>query len=229
MEKLNNIRFDDWSEKAISNPLMKGSTIEYLFPVKFEKYCKIFHPFCLSPDYEKMKDEYWAYSEEDNLVDLDSYLPKPLKILAQILGHNFDKRYSTEKIVSVFGRRQPKWFLYPAEGTLDSLILPQLTKLLSKYSKSQICYFHYVQYAISTYETTIFKGVVSELPKTVQVGFAGTPNTVWPESKEWYLYTNFDADYTLIGGRKDMINEILSSEEIEALEWDLNDIFYLED
>ncbi len=239
MEKLKNIEFDDWSKKAISNPMMKGNTIEYVFPAKFEKYCKLFHPFALSPDFEKMKGEEWKMDgkraieylegrdfEHSNAID--TYVPKPQSLLAMLYSQKFDKRFTVDTLTGNWGNSQPKWLLCPDEGTLDNSILPELTKLLSKYSDSPNCFFHYVVYAIDTYEETIFKGLIDELPKTVDIGLAGTPNTVWTDSKEWYLYTNYDADYTLIGGTEKLIDEIISSEIVEALEWNKNDIFYPE-
>jgi hypothetical protein len=239
MEKLKNIEFNDWSKKALSNPMMKGHTIEYIFPTKFQKYCKLFHPFALSPDLDNMKGEEWNMGgkraieylegrdfEHSNAID--TYIPKPQSLLAKLFDQKFNKRFSRDLVSSKWGNSQPKWLLCPDEGTLDSSILPELTKLLSKYSESQNCFFHYVVYAIDTYEETIFKGLVNELPKTVDIGLAGTPNTVRPDSKEWYLYTNYDADYSLIGGTNELINEILSSEIIEALEWNESDIFYPE-
>lgn len=239
MEKLKYIEFDEWSQKAISNPLMKGNTIEFIFPIRFERYCKIFHPFFLSPDYDKMRGEEWNMNGERAIEFLegkdfkyshaiDTYIPKPQSLLAKLFDQKFSKWFTTDLVSSKWGNSQPKWLLCPDEGTLHSSILPELTKLLSKYSESQNCFFHYVVYAIDTYEETIFNGLVNEFPKTVDIGLAGTPNTVWTDSKEWYLYTNYDADYSLIGGTNDLIHEILSSEIIEALEWNASDIFYPE-
>lgn len=240
MEKLKNIEFDDWSKKAISNPMMKGNTIEFLFPTQFERYCKIFHPFALSPNYDKMKGEEWNMNGEraieylegrdfEHSIAIDNYEPKPQRLLAQFFNQKFDKHFTTDSVSKKWGNNQPKWLLCPDEGTLDKSILSEITALLGKYSSSDICFFHYVLYAIESYEETIFEGLIDEFPKTIDLGLAGTPNTVWPESKEWYLYTNYDADYSLIGGKKELINEILSSKIIEALEWDANDIFYPEE
>lgn len=238
MEKLKNIEFGEWSKKAISNPLMKGNTIEFIFPVKFEKYCKIFHPFALSLEFDKMKGEWNRDSNsaheflEGKNIELvhamHNYELKPQRLMAQIFNQKFDKRFSIDRIPKVWGNTQPKWLLCPAEGTLDESILPEITCILAKYSISQNCYFHYVDYAINTYEETIFEGLIEELPKTSDIGLAGTPNTVWPKSEDWYLYTNYDADYSLIGGKKELINAFISNEIIEALEWDVDDIFYPE-
>lgn len=172
--------------------------------------------------------EYLEGRDFEHSNAIDNYVPKPQSLLAQFFNQKFDKHFKTDSLSKKWGDNQPKWLLCPDEGTLDKSILPEITALLGKYSSSDICFYHYVLYAIDTYEETIFKGSIDEFPKTIDLGLAGTPNTVWPESKEWYLYTNYDADYSLIGGKGEHINEILSSQIIEALEWDANDIFYPE-
>ena len=215
---------------------MQGHTIDHIFPSEFQKYCKLFNPFFLSPTVNERKRQYWDFegekvfsflNEEDteHTKALKSYLPRPVSLLAELYNVSFDKNFRTDLVSNTWKTNQPKWLLCPEEGTLDEEIIYELTHVLSSYSDKAECYFHYVPYAIETYEDTVFKGEIHELPDTLNLGLAGSPNHVWPVTKEWFLYTSFDADYTLIGGHSVLIDQILSSPTLEALEVTKGDKF----
>lgn len=46
------------------------------------------------------------------------------------------------------------------------------------------------------------------------------PNLIWPESRDWFVATEYDFDSTLIGGCRELIDAILDSPDLEA--WEVN-------
>lgn len=46
------------------------------------------------------------------------------------------------------------------------------------------------------------------------------PNLIWPESRDWFVATEYDFDSTLVGGSRELIDAILGSPDLEAWEVD---------
>lgn len=54
-----------------------------------------------------------------------------------------------------------------------------------------------------------------------------SPNLIWPESRAWFVATEYDFDSTLVGGSRELIKAILDSPELEA--WEVDPEVSLED
>lgn len=236
MKKLTNLHQIDFYEKiSVIDPLW-DRPIEDLFPISFDKYCKIFHQFRLSSDFKSMTEETWNHNsdwvirffdgEEDYEHNhaLETYELKPVQLLAKLYNETFDKFFNTDKVSRHWKKNQPKWFLCPDSGTLDEKSCARLINVLMPFTKESFCYFHYVPYAIDTYEETIFEGKLTELKDTLLLGLSGTPSNIWSEKKNWFISTPYDTDFSIVAGAEEIINSILADKEIDAYEFARDEI-----
>jgi hypothetical protein len=58
---------------------------------------------------------------------------------------------------------------------------------------------------------------VEELAELAQPWFV-PPNYIWPVDHAWFLATDIDFDSTLVGGSSALVEAILDSKELEALQ-----------
>lgn len=235
MKKLHDIKQIDFYESiSMDNPIW-GRPIENLFPKRFDKYCKIFHQFRLSVKDKIPNLDNWNFSDgeiikfligenHEHKNALKDYELKPVKYLAQIYNEPFDKFFDTNKVSQHWKNNQPKWFLCPDTGTLDEKSCERLIKVLTPFTKDRSCYFHYVLYAINSFEETIFKGKLTELNDTLTLGFKGTPTKVWSEKMNWFIYTPYDCEFSIIAGEENIINSIFADNEIDAYQFDKDEI-----
>jgi hypothetical protein len=47
-----------------------------------------------------------------------------------------------------------------------------------------------------------------------------TPNLIWPEDRAWFVASEVDLDSTLVGGSRDLVDELLASPDLEVWEVD---------
>lgn len=227
MKKISNISEIDWYPTIKDNQIYKGIFLQDLFPADFEKYCKILNPFYISPNYKKLKRKKWNMKklieeflgEAGEHVDaIINYKTTDYKHICKLLKIEYRSNISSD-IISVKRRNnQPKWFLFPDEGTIANEIINDLTEILKNHTDKSSCYFFYTSYAIDTMHDTIFNGTLQEFPNTYEIGQSGTPTYVWPEDKKWCIYTNYDTDFSIIGGTKELINNILNNKKLETFE-----------
>ena len=222
MEKITNLKQINLYDKVSSLHVLWGKPIEDLFPIPFERYCKIFHPFRLSPGGSIPNEDTTTLLNGQNYQNwqaLQDYEYRPVKLLAQIYNEPFDKYFNTTKVARHWGNNQPDWFLCPDSGTFDENSCMRIIQILTPFTEDSICYFHYDSYAIDTFEETIYKGKLSELKDTLHLGLKGSPSNIWPEKNNWFISTPFDGDFSIIAGDKTVIDILLTDNEIDAHEF----------
>jgi hypothetical protein len=73
--------------------------------------------------------------------------------------------------------------------------------------------------ATENFEDKLFRG---RLPETKEkfpgVNDYQTPTYTWPENHSWCLYSDYDLEFTLLGGPQSLIATMLTDQVVEAIE-----------
>ncbi|GGA90657.1 hypothetical protein [Ornithinibacillus halotolerans] len=205
-----------------------------LMPNRYEYYCKILHPVYLD---KNIKDESIFYSQseppsEDKPMDFNYGKRTTFKTLAEKYNLPYTKEISSSTLASALGG-YPRYLILGGEGSTDENTLRELVSIFKPFTKHEQCYFKYDYLKVinefhdfQDFETGLFyfgklDDVLSMYHKGDHIGL-GSPTYWWAEDKSWCLHTNYDADFTLVGGNKELMEALFASEELECVEVDLD-------
>ena len=89
----------------------------------------------------------------------------------------------------------------------------------SDFGAEQLCYFHYDLIATLGYESDLlFEGKLIDVFATYNLeSVHGSPTQWWPEDRGWFVCSDWDLTFTLVGGSEEIIDELISNLDLEAV------------
>lgn len=231
---------------------MLGCTIGQCIPPNFESYCKIFHPFEVTPDEPDILEPNNEYGRQVNLTfsnnsetgfeikeigkdgkEIDilerqkqrikEYNSKrwdfvTWKSIADKYGLIFHNEINPQTFVDKFQKiGWQKNLNFPNEGYLPRQLLIKLLKLLKAVNSSdQVYIYQMVPHTIwkDNKDCDLVNCCLSEVLEYFDNDFIGYLYSV---DKSWIIFTDTDLEFTIVGGNKQLIDILLSS-DLEVLE-----------
>lgn len=186
-----------------------GILVGALAPTGFEAYCRIFHP---AHRYVRATGEHLMVRWSEVAAQTGTAF-HPLTHWHNILGHPENPRFY-----------HPGWGTAPCMGRLDPGEARLLASILGEFTEtpSRCCFclweggYHEDRKGkqpveIGGYHYFVFLDELKAVPT------ADSPNFWWPADRAWCVATDIDSFYTLVGGKEDCIDRIISHPGLEAL------------
>jgi hypothetical protein len=211
-----------------------GNFVSHCVPPIFEAYSKLFH--AIYTDASAVDDpRSWAAADTTirsiGGVDLgrlqsvpSDYGPKgrrvPWRELAERFGLQFHAEFNDTSLTRVFPDNSwPRSLLGPDEGTLDEVTCQRLVEILKPFTERQSCHFHYDVIATGRCEADVaFSGELDDVIECCNdPEVRGTPTHWWPEHRTWLVCSDWDLKFTLIGGPRRLVNQLIADDELECI------------
>lgn len=145
----------------------------------------------------------------------------PWKQLATRVGLPFLPTLSSWSFTRVFPSGSwPRHLIGPQEGTITAADLHCLVPLLRRHTLSDRCFFHVAMLATTEWkDDALFEGMLDDallFPDAV-TGVRSTPTHWFPADRAWFVCTDYDLTFTLIGGSQGLMDELVSSGDLECV------------
>jgi hypothetical protein len=186
-----------------------------IIPEGFAAYARIFHP--AGPRY----DQRWAdiaqrngrivhpemqlhristpvgRSERPQGHDFgDGFNPGPVREIDQVLVDILRKETTTPDVC---------WFcVWEGGGGLDDQGVAARVRLPNR-------------------DYLLARGRIDKAAASLATGATGLPNIWWPDDRAWIVVSEIDFAWSYVGGSKELVNEVLSDDRLEALPARLTD------
>jgi hypothetical protein len=114
----------------------------------------------------------------------------------------------------------PRFIYGPADGTLQEDECRELVSVLAAANGKQKCHFRLAKMPfIATDQNLLFKGSLDEVENFFLNGtFQFTPQYWWPSDRSWCVCTDYDLEFTIVGGPSTLIDTVLRSKVLECIE-----------
>ncbi|WP_404461089.1 hypothetical protein [Sutcliffiella horikoshii] len=235
IKKMNDLTAYEWIEKdtvSVDMENWNGGKVGNLIPNRYTHYCKIMN----STFYRDrgITDETLLWSqfhpnEHETEIDLGEGIT--LKELASKYDIPYDKKISSKSIERKLGGC-PRYLIYPDEGRINLDMLKEMTKVLAPFTKDKPCYFFYnilkLIGRIPNHEIEnghLYTGELIDIFNMYNKGEIdglASPTYWWPEDRSWCMSTDYDLDFTIFGGSKQMLDALMSNKKLECIEVDLD-------
>jgi hypothetical protein len=212
-----------------------GVPLSCVIPLQFEKYAKILHR--LDGHYENI--DHPLTEEEIAVLGLPA-CSVVRDLIVQKRRTSLTSRVSWKEAAGAFGipysplikhswfskRLDPHpecWprFIYgPADGTLEADESRALVSVLTTVTGDQECYFRLAAMPfIATDQNLLFAGMLNEVEDFFVNGpFQFTPEYWWPRDHLWCVCTDYDLEFTVVGGGAAVIDSLVRNEVFECIE-----------
>lgn len=179
-------------------------------------------------DYPDMLDSHVNYMVAPSGEKGFSLARIPMKSVYGALDLKWDATSSIEEILlALESRSLPAELFGPDEGHLDKGLLGHLLPVLQRQCGFSTGLFYYDSLRCSTDEEgnalagmpDLFKGDLSELHEAhAPEGYTqSTPCLFWPEDGAWFVFTDYDLTYSIVGGSKALVKALTAHEGIDAV------------
>ena len=240
MKKLADLSAFNWikEHKAKNN---SKQDLRYYVPDNFKVYCKIFHSIFEDPtqiqlnkSYNDLLKEHLQNSKDFKKNDDVSIIPSASfqkefnlnyskkikwKQLAERYKFPFNNELTGSKLITYLSQDDeniscPAYLSGPNLGTLNSEEMNHLVKGFI----NQNIYCYYDILTDVEQGDRIFEGQLSQIKETIKENNNLSPTYWWNAEKTWVIWTDYDQCYTIVGGSKNLIEEICNNPFLEALE-----------
>ncbi|TYS67537.1 hypothetical protein FZC76_13220 [Sutcliffiella horikoshii] len=215
------VNFENWNGGRVCN----------LIPNGYTHYCKIMNSTFYRD--QSIKDEklFWSqFHLLDHEIEIDLGEGITLKELATKYNISYDKKISSKAIERKLGGC-PRYLIYPDEGRINLDVLKEMTKVMAPFTKNETCYFFYHILKligripeVEVENGHLYAGQLSDIftiyNKGEMDGLA-SPTYWWPEDRSWCMSTDYDLDFTIFGGSKQIYDALMSNDKLECIEVDL--------
>ncbi len=219
---------------ANDNPGWKGNFVSHLMPTTFESYAKILHR--IDANYTDIDT---PLSEKEVVLLQIPRCEKLRSLIETARREGTEPRLRWETLARAFGvPYQPEicheWFrksmtepgcwprllFGPGEGSLSPGELAAVLSTLQIFTPPQDCYFRFSEIAfIATDKPILFCGALDTLETFLKHGeYQLTPEYWWPVDRSWCLCSDYDLDFTIIGGSKALLSDLTNNAALEVLE-----------
>ena len=242
MQTLQNSDAFDWISKGRTPTphsrdvnAVQGVNLSCLFPLKFERYVKILHR--IDAHYENIDIQ--LSSEELNILQIPNCNTIKALVLKKRLASNSTRvlwREAAEALEvsyapainhSWFSRTLqphpecwPRFLWGPGEGALEKEECCELASILAQVIGEQECYFRLAEVPfVGTDQEILFFGRLNEVEEYfVRGGFQFTPEYWWSADRAWCVCSDYDLDFTIVGGNSCLAELLLESKILECME-----------
>jgi hypothetical protein len=179
-------------------------------------------------DYPEMLDSHVNYMVVPSGEKGFTLARVPLQEIFTTLGLKWDATASIEELLlAVESRSLPAELFGPDEGHLDKGLLENLLPVLMSHTGFSTGLFHYDALRCGTDEegnvlgnaNDLFKGSLLELTGAIAPeGYTqSTPCLFWPEDGAWFVFTDYDLTYSIVGGSKALVKALTTHPNIDAV------------
>jgi len=219
-----------------------GNTVRHLMPDVFEAYVKVFHR--LDAYYDNIDNPLSPQEQEvlglprcEPLRDLvtrlrtfDGNTRVRWKSVAEALGLPFVAGLSDDWCRAVVETGcWPRYIYGPEDGQLYEEALLELSSLLAGHGHGEVqrCYFRLPKVPfLGTDQPLLYEGLLTDVmafpmePSTKNPVYycLNTPEYWWPPTNDWCVCSDYDLAFTVIGGPRSLLQGVLNSSVLEALE-----------
>jgi hypothetical protein len=225
-------------QKALSrnDPSWRGNFLFHLMPNTFDSYAKILHG--IEAKYTNIDDPHPLTEREVQILkipactELRSFVENLRKegqgprirwaTLARLIGVPFEADICHGWFRATISDPVcwPRFLCGPGQGTLNTKEILAVLSLLRAVTGEQECFFRFAEWTyIGTNEPILFRGALEQLPTfLVEKNKQFTPEYWWPSDRSWCLCSEYDLDFTFVGGSRDLISAVLKDAILESLE-----------
>jgi|GEM_PF-1733744 hypothetical protein len=112
----------------------------------------------------------------------------------------------------------PRFIYGPAEGGLEDEECSELVRVLAPFTPSGECFVRFSEIPLlGTDAPLLFDGHLDEI-KQLAEPYHFTPEYWWPANQSWCLCSDYDLDFTIIGGDAQLVEALLRNEVLESIE-----------
>ena len=212
------------------DPRWVGNSVSHLMPPVFESYAKILHQ--IDANYKYLDNPLSSAEEKllnvprcNELVQLiqkhraENSLRVRWRELADLYQLPYQRNINLEWFQGKIEQGcWPRYLAGPNEGQLGSEEFERLCSLLNPFTNGQTLYVRWAEIPfIGEDKPLVFEGTLRQLPTIVRDAYPQTPEYWWPRDHSWCLCSDYDLTFTIIGGSKALISQILNDVYLEAL------------
>jgi hypothetical protein len=213
-----------------------GNFVSHLMPPIFEAYAKVLHP--IEAYYENIDN---PLSAAENLLlniptceELKSFVERRrtssqgIRIKWRELAELLNVPFTAEIFPGWFQKKieagcWPRFLKGPDEGWLDEEQCSELVSMLNIFEdskQSKQCFFRFAEIPlIATDNPLLFKGTLDGMAAFIKTGtYQFSPEYWWPSEKTWCVCSDYDLEFTVVGGPRKLISMLLMSSVLECLE-----------
>jgi hypothetical protein len=216
------------------DPGWTGNFVSNLLPQSFEAYVKILHP--IDADYRgvdnPLSPNEIAILKIPPCEKLKSFVvglrEKSLgtrvrwKALAELLDVPFAPEINIEWYRAKLedGWCWPHLLSGPDDATLGEDCLAELTSVLAQFAGDQESFFRFSRWPFAPEEKPrLFQGTLLELSPFLQAEhYQFPPEYWWPTGRAWCVCSDYDLQFTVVGGSRDLISNLLANAVLECIE-----------
>jgi hypothetical protein len=186
-------------------------------PQIFDSYAIILHPFWINWRVKDLVDSgLRATGQKDN----KDFKRVSWRDFFSMYGKTFDltTAYKTQLEINEDLRNNfPPYLWYPAEGDCEDEELGFVLKQLSGLYGDLIANFYYCLLKTQKWDTEyIYRGKLSEFDELKsKIDLRDNPTAIYPDNKEWCIVTDYDLQFTYLGGKKELIDKITNDSRFE--------------
>jgi hypothetical protein len=213
-----------------------GCLLSVLLPPRFDAYAKILHRITANYQHIDHPDPFTeneiAILEIPPCPELSSFVQTKRekgedpnirwKEIASYLGVPFEPQICHAWFRA--GMKEPAcWprFLYgPAEGNLDHEELSEIVSILRPFTGHQKCFIRFAEIPlIGTDKPLLFAASLDEVAEAgKENNYQFSPEYIWPSDRSWCLCSDFDFEFSFVGGTQEMVSAILNNDTLEAFQ-----------
>jgi hypothetical protein len=219
---------------ASNNPNWKGNFVSHLLPKSFEAYAKILHT--IEADYKNIDN---PLSEREiailkippckklgTLVESLRKERRGPRVKWQTLAQLYFVPFAAEICLEWFNQKidepgcWPRLLSGPDEGNLRAEEFSEMLSILRAFVGVQDCFFRFSEIAfITTNRPILYSGALDKLGTFLTEGkYQLTPEYWWSIDHTWCLCSDYDLTFSIVGGSRELVSEVLKNTTLEALE-----------
>ncbi|MFO1443645.1 hypothetical protein KDN24_10555 [Bacillus sp. Bva_UNVM-123] len=217
MIKLTTFTQFEWIQEETNRN--KVGFISNVIPNRYHYFCKILHPIYRD---KNIKDErlLWSQCDPDEEVQFNIGERLWFKDLAKKYNIEYTNSISSRDFFRSLGG-YPRYMVFPDEGSMELNEVGKIVSVLQPFTQGEKCYFYYDLLKTVNIDPVangyLYFGDLKDLIDLSKQPH-GSATYWWNQSKTWCLYTDYDLDYSIVGGKKEVIESLLSDDSLECIE-----------
>jgi hypothetical protein len=114
----------------------------------------------------------------------------------------------------------PRFLRGPDEGLLDAEECAEVASVLRPFTGIGECFFRFAEIPLlGTDRPLLFSGALDHLGELIESGaYQFSPEYWWPGSRKWCVCSDYDLEFTVVGGSRELTSALLASDVLECLE-----------
>lgn len=189
-------------------------------PLIFESYAIVLHPYWINWKVKILADQ--GITTKDEEKSNSDYKIIRWKEFFKNYDKEFDLKTAHQTSESILdkikGKNWPNYLWYPATGdSEDEQLIEIRNNLINIYGDIEVNFYYCL---LKTHDwfgnEIIYQGKLSELEQLWEKeDIRDNPTAIYPDSKEWCIVTDYDLQFTYVGGSNAFITEITKLKELD--------------